>query len=351
MGDSHFNISITQGTVVKVLVIGVLAWALYLILDVVLIVLTAIVIASAIEPAVRFLMRRRAPRTIAVLVVYMILLTLFFGIFYLFVPSILEDFAKFVSSLPSYLETVSTYGTFDAYTRILGLPSPSDVSASGLMESVRDALNLGAYGNPFSAVATIFGGMFSLILIVVFSFYFALVETGVDDFLRIVAPVRYRSYALDLWRRSQHKIGLWMQGQLLLAVVVGVLVFLLLTIFGVPHALMLAVLAGIFEIIPVFGPTLAAIPGVLLAFAAGGIPLGLTALAIYVAVQIFENHLIYPLVVTRVVGVPPLLVILALIVGADLAGFLGVILSVPVAAVVQEFIRDMQEGRLPSAQS
>src|SRR3989338_7022369 len=112
MGDSHFNISITQGTVVKVVVIGVLAWALYLILDVVLIVLTAIVIASAIEPAVRFLMRRRAPRTIAVLVVYMILLTLFFGIFYLFVPSILEDFAKFVSSLPSYLETVSTYGTF-----------------------------------------------------------------------------------------------------------------------------------------------------------------------------------------------------------------------------------------------
>jgi len=77
MGDSHFNISITQGTVVKVLVIGVLAWALYLILDVVLIVLTAIVIASAIEPAVRFLMRRRAPRTIAVLVVYMFLLTLF----------------------------------------------------------------------------------------------------------------------------------------------------------------------------------------------------------------------------------------------------------------------------------
>jgi predicted PurR-regulated permease PerM len=137
-----------------------------------------------------------------------------------------------------------------------------------------------------------------------------------------------------------------MQGQILLAVIMGVLIYLLLMIFSIPHALVLAVLAGLFEIIPVFGPVLAAIPAVGVAFASGGLTLGLIAVGIYVIAQQFENHLIYPLVVTRVVGVPPLLVILALIIGAQLAGFLGIILSVPFAATIQELVNDLETGRL-----
>lgn len=138
-----------------------------------------------------------------------------------------------------------------------------------------------------------------------------------------------------------------MQGQLILGVLIAVLVYLSLTILQVPHALVLAVIAGIFEIIPVFGPILAAIPAVIIAFVSGGPLFGLVVAGIYILIQQFENHLIYPQVVTRVVGVPPLLVILALIVGANLAGFLGIILSVPVAAMLQEFVSDIEAGRLP----
>jgi predicted PurR-regulated permease PerM len=212
---------------------------------------------------------------------------------------------------------------------------------------VREALNIGAFNNAFAAAARIFGGVFSFVLIIVFSFYFAVIDTGVDDFLRIVTPKSHQAYVQGLWRRSQHKIGLWMQGQLLLGVIMGVLVFLGLTILGVPHALVLALIAGVFEIIPVFGPTLAAVPAVTIAFVSGGAFMGFVVVALYVIFQQFENHLIYPLVVTRVVGVPPLLVILALIVGGQLAGFLGIILSVPAAATLQEFVRDIDLGRLP----
>ena len=183
-------------------------------------------------------------------------------------------------------------------------------------------------------------------LIIVFSFYFAVVETGVDDFLRIIVPSNYRSYVLDLWRRSQKKIGLWMQGQILLAVIIGVLVYLGLTVLGIPHALLLAVLAALFELIPVFGPILASVPAILIGFVDGGLTLGLLVIAFYVIIQQFENHLIYPLVVTKVVGVPPLLVILALIIGAKLAGFLGILLSVPMAAAIQEFVTDIQNRRV-----
>ncbi len=136
-----------------------------------------------------------------------------------------------------------------------------------------------------------------------------------------------------------------MQGQLVLAVIVGILVYLGLMILGVPYALLLAVLAGLFEIIPIFGPILAAIPGIAVALTHGGPTEALLVLGLYVIVQQFEAHLIYPVVVKKVVGVPPLLVILALIVGYELAGFLGILLSVPIAGAIQEFVSDVDREK------
>ena len=341
------NISITVGTVIKTLVIVAIAWLLITLHSIVLDILAAIVIASAIEPAVRALRRHKLPRVLAVLVIYLVLFGSFFVLFYFFLPSVLEDFATFIASAPMYLDAFTRAGAFDTYANILGVPAPSLINVNDIMTSVREALNVsGIFSNAFTAVSQIFGGVFSFILIIVFSFYFAVLETGVDDFLRIIAPKRHQGYILDLWRRSQHKIGLWMQGQLILGLVIGILVYLGLTILGVKHALVLAVIAGAFEIIPVFGPILSAIPAVIIAFVSGGATLGLFTVALYVIAQQFENHLIYPLVVTHVVGVPPLLVILALIVGGELAGFLGVLLSVPIAATIQELARDIESGRL-----
>jgi predicted PurR-regulated permease PerM len=124
----------------------------------------------------------------------------------------------------------------------------------------------GSAGSAFSTLSAIFGGITSFALIVVFSFYFSVQETGVEDFLRVVTPVKEQAYVLHLWKRSQDKIGKWMQGQLILGVIVGVLLYLGLTILGVPYALLFAVLAGVFEFIPVFGQILAAVPGIAIAF-------------------------------------------------------------------------------------
>ncbi|OGG50126.1 hypothetical protein A2763_01115 [Candidatus Kaiserbacteria bacterium RIFCSPHIGHO2_01_FULL_54_36] len=346
MEDRSMHISITAGTIFKALVIVVGAWLLFILRDIVLIVVTAIVIASAIEPGVRALGRRRIPRVLAVIIIYLLLFGVFFGLFYFFFPTVLEDFATFIAALPAYLDTFTRAGAFDTYANILGVPAPSAISVDDIMANIRSTFDLSAtFGNAFGAVATIFGGVFSFVLIIVFSFYFAVLETGVDDFLRVVSPKKYQSYILDLWSRSQKKIGLWMQGQLILALIMGVLVYLGLTVLGVKHALLLAVIAAVFEIIPVFGPTLAAVPAILIGFVDGGFPIGIAVILLYIIFQQFENHLIYPLVVTRVVGVPPLLVILALIIGAELAGFLGIILSVPVAAAIQELARDIETGR------
>ncbi|MFZ2886298.1 MAG: AI-2E family transporter [Minisyncoccia bacterium] len=340
------TISITTGTIIKTLVVLAGAALLWFLRDLVLIVVTAIVIASAMDPGVRALMRFRVPRILSVILLYVFALGSIAGIFYLFVPTLLRDLAGLITSLPSYLDILNRIGAYNEYATMFGLPSPSSIAPVDIFGQAQEGLRLsGVLGGAFGAAATLFGGIFSAVLIFVLSFYFTVSDTGVDDFLHIVTPRKYRAYMLNLWERSKKKIGLWMQGQVLLGVIMGVLVYLALTILGIEHALLLAVLAAFFELIPVFGPTLAAIPAILIALASGGLFLGLVVLGVYVILQQFENHLIYPLVVTKVVGVPPLLVILGLIIGAKLAGFLGILLSVPVAATLQELVRDFSERK------
>lgn len=336
------TISITTGTIIKTLIVLAGAWLLFYLRDLVLIVLTAVVIASAMDPAVRAFMRYRVPRILAVLLLYMIVIGSLVGLFYLFVPQVVGETAGLIAELPNYLDLLNRIGAYNEYADIFGLPSPNTISPAEIIGQAQQGLALGGFfGNAFGAVATLFGGLFSFVLILVLSFYFTMSQTGIDDFLTVVTPRKYRAYMHDHWGRSKKKIGLWMQGQVLLGVIMGVLVYLGLTILGVKHALLLAILAALFELIPVFGPVLAAIPAVLLGFADGGLTVGLLVIALYIILQQFENHLIYPLVVTKVVGVPPLLVILGLIIGAKLAGFLGILLSVPMVATLQELVRDM----------
>jgi predicted PurR-regulated permease PerM len=336
-------VHINTGTMVKGLLLLLLVAALYFLKDLVLIVLTAIVIASAIEPAARWFMKFKIPRVFAVLFVYVIVLVSIFGILYLFLPPILEEAFNFFGTLPMYLESLEQLNPFTG-SGLLGDVGESGFSIKETLESVQTYISSIA-GGVLGTVSVVFGGLMSLILIIVFSFYFAVQETGVDDFLRVVTPIKHQKYVLNLWKRSQFKIGRWMQGQLMLALIVGILVYLGLTILGVKYALLLALVAGVFELIPVFGPILSAIPAVLFGFVDGGVTLGLLVIGLYLIIQQFENHLIYPLVVTKVVGVPPLLVILALIIGAQVAGFLGVILSVPVAAAIQEFVKDVERNK------
>lgn len=137
---------------------------------------------------------------------------------------------------------------------------------------------------------------------------------------------------------------------MVLAVIIAMLVFLGLTLLRVENALLLAVLAGLFEIIPLFGPILAAIPAVTLALVTGGLTPALLVVGLYIIIHQFENQLIYPLVVRKIVGVPPLVSILALIIGWKLAGFVGLLISVPLAAMLMEFLNDVEKNKIAESE-
>ena len=328
-------------------IIGLLV--LYILRDVVLVVIAAIVIASAIEPVTKWFKHYRVPRLASVVITYAGVALVLFGTVYFILPSMLADAANFISQIPTYfsavelspfIENISSATSTDVLTGL-----SRTLSAQDLVTGFRSFLEIP--GSVFGVVSSVFGGFFSFILVIILSFYFAVQERGIENFLRIVTPHTHQAYAIDLWERSQKKIGRWMQGQLLLMLIVGVLVFLGLTILGVKHALLFALLAALFELIPLFGPIISSIPAILVAFGDGGLTAALLVTGLYIIIQQFENHLIYPLVVNKVVGVPAMVVILALIIGAQLGGLLGALLSVPLAAAFMEFIHDLKLQNAP----
>jgi predicted PurR-regulated permease PerM len=337
MDSKKLTISITSGTMIRALVIAAAAFALWQLSTLVLLLLAAIVIASAAEPGVQFFMRYRFPRPAAVVSVYALVLAALASLVWFFVPPMLAEASALLAVLPQYLSEVQSFNL--PFLQNAGGPTFTE-TLTALQGSF---VNTGA--GVVSFMTSIFGGALYFIITIVISIYFSMQETGVDDFLRLITPEKHRDYVQSLWKRSQKKIGLWMQGQLLLSLIITILLFLGLSLLGVPYALVLAVFAGVMELIPVFGSLVAAIPGIAVALGTGDVTLALIVGGLYLIVNQFQANLIYPLVVKKVVGVAPILVIIALIAGGQLAGFIGVLLSVPVAAAIQEFVNDVQKGR------
>lgn len=360
--NSGTRIEITTSTIIKAILLVFCAIVLFALSDVVLVVLTAVVIASSLEPMIKWFMGMGMYRSFSAIITYALIGGILLGLFYTFVPRLLQDTSEFLNSVPEYLTSSSLWDPLDVVEDVSPAPDTIAVLGEGTMDatrvvevadegsirgaiqSINEAITAVSAGFVHST-SSIFGGVLSLVFIAVLSFYFAVQEDGIEKFLRIVVPARQEGYVVGLWKRTQAKIGLWMQGQLILAVVVGTLVYFTLTALGVRNALVFAVLAGLLEMIPLFGPIIAAIPAVATSFVDTGATSALIVGAMYIVIQQFENHLIYPLVVKKIVGVPPILVILALLVGFKLGGFLGIIISVPLASMLVEFLDDVQKDK------
>lgn len=341
------KISISTGSWVRLVVVIALAYAFFAVSQFILILIASIVIASAIEPVSRWASGGGIPRLPIVVSVYIIGALLLSGFFYFLLLPLIGEISAFVKTLTVYSNAVVNDSIlsqmFQTQNLFGGLDTPTLVrELSSYLNSFSEFLSQGV----FSSLALVFGGVVNFVLIIVLSFYLAVQDDGVGKFLKIVTPLNHETYVIGLWKRSQRKIGYWLQGQLLLGVIVAVLVYFGLLFLGVEHALLLAVLAGILELIPLFGPVIAAIPAVFVAYASLGASPALMVIILYVLIQQLENHILYPMVVKKVVGLPPMVSIIALVAGGQLAGFLGVLVAVPVAAVIMELLSDLEEKKI-----
>jgi predicted PurR-regulated permease PerM len=340
-------VKIETKTILQVVGILLLLWVLYIIRDLVLVLLTSVVIASFIESVVQKFQKYKVPRTFAVIVVYLVSILLLIGLFYVFMPILLSQISALVQSLGDYVPKGSFLQSFQptniSNTQALVGDISSNASLGSIIQNTQALIN--NVSNGFVQTASlVFGGLLNVVLIAVITFYLSIQEHGIEYFLRVITPIKQEEYIMKLWKRAERKIGLWMQGQLLLGVLIGVMVFLGLTILRVKYALVIAMLSAVMELIP-FGIILAGLVGVAFAYIDGGIGLSFRVFILYIILQQFENYLIAPLIVNKVIGISPLVVVLSLLIGAELAGLWGILLGIPVAVCFLEYLSDIEKGK------
>jgi predicted PurR-regulated permease PerM len=334
------KIEISTGIIFRTILILLCLWFIYLVRDVLILLIISVIIVAAIEPAVDYLQKKKIPRSLSVLMIYILLFTLIGGGFSLLIPPIISQFQDFSQNYPQYSQKFrDSIDPIKSFIEINHINITSEQIFSELGNGVANFTQ-----NIFSKTIGVFSGFISIIVVLSLTFYMSVKEDAITHFISSITPENHRKYATSLTNRIKEKIGKWMLGQLLLMFLIAVFDFIGLSLIGVPYALILAIFAGIMEIVPYIGPIISAVPGVLLGFMISP-TVGLLALVVYIIAQQFENHVIVPQVMKKAVGLNPIAVILALMIGAKLAGTLGAILAIPVATAVSLFLGDLMNSK------
>ncbi len=339
--------SISTSTMIRAVLVCLGVFLLWVLRDLLLVVLTSIVIASFVESSVPTFARIGIGRVFGIVILYTFWLLGLVGMFYLFAPLLITEIYNFSTFFSSYIPSSSFLNYFQSESfagakDIVGTLSNNFSLAALLEVSKTFVSNLS--GGFFQTVSVAFGSIFNFVTIILVSFYLSIQEKGIENFLRIVFPIQYEDYVVDLWDRSSKKIALWVKGQMLLGLIVAVLIYLILSLIGIKYALLLAIIAGIMELVP-YGILVALIPAFSFSYLSGGIESALMATGAYIIVHQFEVFLFSPLIIKKIVGLSPIVIILSALIGFELGGIWGIILSIPVAVIVMEFLSDIEKNK------
>lgn len=327
-------ISITSGTFFRILFISAAAAFLYFIRDIVAMVLIALLIATLIDPFADFFERWRIPRGLAVVIVYIVGLAALLGAWILVVPPVLTQLGDFVQTFSPTLAQVDggAYAHFFDGSFTANLDSTfATIQSSGFSDALPRLFAVGSTAfNTFVAAAVV------LILV----FYVVVEKTALVRMLRFVARAEYQPFAMMLAGKVREKMGMWLRGELVLMFSIFVLTYGALLLLQIPYALVLAVLAGILEVVPFAGPLLSAIPAVILAAAVSPFHAVLTA-CVYIVIQQVEGNILVPKIMQRVTGLNPIASLLAILIGWRVGGIVGAMVSIPIAMALSVFLEEV----------
>ncbi|HOX60598.1 MAG TPA: AI-2E family transporter [Candidatus Magasanikbacteria bacterium] len=333
---AEIKVNITAGSIAKFFVSAILMYLVYLLSDVLVFLFVAIVLSTLIEPFANAFERRRIPRAIAVLVVYILFFGIITAVVSLLAPIIIEDTPQLIANLQN------TWGKFiDSawWDRITGF------GVSGLADYDLTSAGANTLTSVYARIVHIFGGLVSMIIVLVMTFYLSIQRDPIKKILTTVLPESILPRWLDVAEKMKEKMGRWIRGQLILSLIMGVLVFCGLKILGIKYALVLGLFIAILEFIPYVGPILASLPAMFIAFSDRGITGLLTVMVLYVVIQQSENHLIVPKVMQKAVGLNPIVSIVAVLSGAKLAGVLGALVAIPVATALSVLLQHVLEKK------
>lgn len=314
MASQVTQVEVSYRTVVYTILIFLSLWILFVVRDVIFLLISAFVVVAGLRPFVDRIENLKIPRPFAVVLAYLILASVVVLIATLIIPPLVWQFQKLLEQLQEL---------------ILPLLPFLDLSSGKIADQIPQLSQ-----NVLKITTGVFSTVIGFFTFVIVTFYM-LVErhrfkTYLDNFIGRKAERMISGIVVDI----EHKLGAWVIGQLTLALIVGVITFIGLTMLGVEFALSLSIIAGILEIVPIIGPIISAIPAILVALTMSP-TMALLVAGLFFVVQQLENNIIVPVVMRKAVGIPPLVTILALTVGGKLAGVMGVILSVPLVVAAQ----------------
>lgn len=327
MESNRMEIDISVLGILKVVAVLAIILFLVAIREILLLFYVVLIIVAAISPVVDSWSKKMS-RPLAIALIYIIIFAIIAVIILIIFPPLISQVGDLTKFFPQYSKEFSNLN-------LLGQGGSS--SSSDIPGSVSQAYGLA--NQLFSATKGVVSGLVGAFTIIVLSFYLLLEQHGTKKFLVKYLPTGEREALASIAQKIGSKMGSWMRGQLLLGLIIGVIDGIGLALLGVPFVLTLAVWAGFTELIPYVGPILGAIPGVILAYLHSPI-LGVLALALYVIVQQLEGNFLVPKIMQKAVGLSPVIIILAMLIGAKLYGILGVLLAIPTAVIIDVLVAE-----------
>lgn len=318
------RIEISYRTIVFTVIFLLSLWFLYTIRAVLLALFVAIILMSALNPLISYLEKKRIPRGLASIVLLVLLLLTISGIIASIVPALVDQTRSLVTQIPPIIER-------------LGIPSIDQRVISDQLGSIP--------GNVAKILITTFSNLISVLTLLVVTYYLLAERANLHRYLIIFfGNQEVEKKAEEFVDKLEHQIGGWLRGELSLMFIIGIMTYVGLRLLNINYALPLAIIAGLLEIIPNIGPTVAMIPAVLIAISTSPV-IALATVALYFLIQQFENNIIVPKVMQKAVGVKPLITIVALMIGLKIAGVLGAILAVPTYVVLRIVAEEIYDAK------
>lgn len=352
--EDKITVNLSPGSVAKattvVLLLAFLAFFAYEIRSILLIFFISLLFSAALDPTIDILEKKKIPRGISVILIYIAILAVLAIFISLLIPLIATQVLELAGKVGELMKNLTRFiekidfpfvekirPLLKQFLESIDQKTLIDTATATLQQVGEQLQNIA--GNAWNALKVVFHGIFNVILVLVLTFFMTIEDMGMEKFVVSLFPQRHRKYIFLKWGAIKKKVGYWLRGQLLLCLSIGVLTFIGLKILGIQYAATLAMIAGILELIPYLGPILAAIPALLIAANQSGW-LVLWIAALYFTIQELENNVFVPIIMRKAVGLSPIITIFAMLVGAKFLGILGIILSVPVATIISIFVKD-----------
>ncbi len=330
----------TRDILISIICIGIILWfawglLLGLFVHAVVLLLLSLAVAFLLTPAVNFLESRGLPRVVATLSMVIIVIAVLGALAYALVFSLIQQVLTFQATITNFFNALPVqYETFLKFLRNQGIPEASISSALNQIQNQATDFARTAASNVLNMAFIVTNTLIDFLLILVLSFYFTLDGKKVRDGLVSIAPKSWMPHVLLFEDALNRVVGNYIRGQLTLAVIIGILAGMGCALLGLsPYALIIGVMAFLFETIPMVGPALASIPAILLSLLLPDpFPRTIWIIIYFIIVQMVESNILGPRIVGHAVGLHPVASILALIIGAQLFGAFGALLATPIVA-------------------